>query len=53
MSAIKRSSDFFFTLQEDGFVSKSRLASSVNQSRPSRRKGSAVVNRKSTFNSQI
>ena len=53
MSAIKRSSDFFFTLQEDGFVSKSRLASSVNQSRPRRRKGSAVVNRKSTFNSQI
>jgi len=51
--AIKRSSDLFFTLQEDGFASKSRLAPAINQSRPRRRKGSAVVNRKSTFNSQI
>ena len=53
LSAIKRSSDFFFTLQEDGFTSKSRLAPSVNQNRPRRRKGSAVVTKKSTFRSQI
>jgi hypothetical protein len=53
LSAIKRSSDFFFTLQKYGFASESRMSPSVDQSRPRRRKGSAVVNRKSTFNSQI
>lgn len=50
---IKRSLDFFYTLQEAGFTSSTRLASPVDKSRPVRRKGSALVNRKSTFNSQI
>lgn len=53
MSVIKRSLDFFFTLQEDGFASKSRTAPSINQSHTGRRKGSAIVNRKSSFKSQI
>lgn len=53
LSAIKRSLDFFLSLQNDGFASKSRLAPTVNQSHPKRRKGSAVVNDKSSFMSQI
>jgi hypothetical protein len=50
---IKRSLDFFYTLQKAGFTSRTRLASPVDKSRPRRRKGSALVNRKSTFESQI
>ena len=50
---IKGSLDFFYTLQEAGFTSRTRLASPVDKSRPRRRKGSALVNTKSTFNSQI
>jgi hypothetical protein len=50
---IKRSLDFFYTLQKAGFPSRTRLASPVDKSRPRRRKGAALVNRKSTFESQI
>jgi hypothetical protein len=50
---IKRSLDFFYTLQKAGFTSRTRLASPVDKSRPRRRKGAALVNRKSTFESQI
>ncbi len=50
---VKRSLDFFYTLQKVGFTSRTRLASPVDRSRPRRRKGSAVVNGKSTFESQI
>ena len=50
---IKRSLDFFYTLQKAGFTSRTRLAAPVDKSRPRRRKGSALVNRKSTFESQI
>lgn len=50
---IKRSLDFFYTLQKAGFASRTRLASPVDKSRPRRRKGSALVNTKSTFDSQI
>ena len=50
---IKRSLDFFYTLQKAGFTSRTRLASPVDKCRPRRRKGSVVVNRKSTFESQI
>lgn len=53
LSAIKRSSDFFHTLQKDGFASESRMSPTVNKNRSRRRKGSAVVNRKTTFDSQI
>ena len=53
ISVIKRSLDFFYTLQIAGLTKESRLAPSVDDSRPRRRKGSAVVNRKSTFESQI
>ena len=50
---IKKSLDFFYTLQKAGFTPRTRLASPVDKSRPRRRKGSVVVNRKSTFESQI
>ena len=50
---IKRSLDFFYTLQKAGFTSRTRLASPVDKSRPRRRKGSALINRRSTFESQI
>ena len=50
---IKKSLDFFYTLQKAGFTSRTRLASPVDKSRPRRRKGSVAVNRKSTFESQI
>jgi len=50
---IKRSLDFFYTLQRAGFTSRTRLASPVDKSRQRRRKGAALVNRKSTFESQI
>lgn len=50
---IKRSLDFFYTLQEAGFTSRTRLASPVDESRPRRRRGSALVNTKSTFDFQI
>jgi len=53
ISVVKRSLDFFYTLQIAGFTKESRLTPSVDDSRPRRRKGCAVVNRKSTFNSQI
>ena len=50
---VRRSLDFFYTLQIADFTKESRLAPSVDDSRPRRRKGSAVVNKKSTFESQI
>ncbi len=50
---IKTSLDFFYTLQEAGFTSRTRLASPIDKSRQRRRKGSALVNTKSTFDSQI
>ena len=50
---VKRSLDFFYTLQKVGFTSRTRLASPVDKSRPRRHKGSALVNTKSTFESQI
>lgn len=53
LSAIKRSADFFLSLQEDGFASRSRLTPIANQGRPRRRKGYAAVNTKSSFKSQI
>jgi hypothetical protein len=49
----KRSLDFFYALQIDGFASESSLALPMNESRARRRKGSAVVNKKTTFESQI
>jgi hypothetical protein len=49
----KRSLDFFYALQIDGFASESCLALPMNESRARRRKGSAVVNKKTTFESQI
>ena len=52
-AVVRRSLDFFYTLQIAGFTKECRLAPSVNESRPRRRKGSALVNRKSTFQSQI
>jgi hypothetical protein len=53
ISVVKRSLDFFYTLQIAGFAKKSRLASPLDKSRQKRRKGSSVVNRKTTFESQI
>ena len=52
-AVVKRSLDFFYALQIDGFASERRLASPIKKSRPRRRKGSAVVNKKTTFESQI
>ena len=52
-AVVKRSLDFFYTLQVAGFTKESRLAPPADEGRPRRRKGSVVVNRKSTFESQI
>ena len=52
-AVVKRSLDFFYALQIDGFASESCLALPMNESRARRRKGSAVVNKKTTFESQI
>jgi hypothetical protein len=52
-AVVKRSLDLFYSLQIDDLASKRRSLSPMDKSRTRRRKGSAVVNKKTTFESQI